>query len=252
MERARRHSHSRITLTSLRLGASRDSWEESEMGQKTNFLQHVSGIAKRDFAKWAREHIITSVVALVSAALGVPGAMLIGNNSLWSEIVALASYSVWGPLALLLVGYAFFFFRAVGKAYGERTAELKRLRIQLGIPTDDLDPPPKKTAKHSSKRWFLYFVACLVTLILALYVEQEASHQVNQVSTNLKKQDARISSVETKCKASSDFCHYAKTKVDECLATSKKAEIALRGCLSELAATQHSRSPQDIGRKTQP
>jgi hypothetical protein len=90
------------------------------MGTKSDLLQRSAVVGGRDFRKWARKHIAESAFALVMATASVPAAMIIGNNSLASEISNLLVSGVIGPAILLLGGYAVFFLRALFLRHGAK------------------------------------------------------------------------------------------------------------------------------------
>jgi len=222
------------------------------MGQKTKFWEHVSAIAKRDYFEWARGHMAASAAALLLAALGVPGAMLIGNNSLWGEVVTLLAYGVVSPIALLFLGYGFFYIRAFKKAYDEHTAEIRDLRTKLGIPTDDLEPRKKSQSIKVSWLNIAMLGGAIVLTVASYYLLSKTNAQAAHINATIGTQTKKLDYVERHSNEAMKFCGSVKRELQNSYETNKKAEKALRQCFNDLDAARHNQLPQDTARKTPP
>ena len=221
------------------------------MRGKSDLSQRSTSVGFRDFRKWATGHILASAVAFLGSAVGIPVAMNISGDSFWNEATQVIAYSLIGPSALLLFGFLFFWVRAVGKVYAERTEELKAFRRKSGMPTDDLEP------KRTTKSWWRGDVVIpytiLITSSLMLVLSLTFAIYARHITSNT---EAVLRTVAVKCDSNKKRLSAAERENRRLDAQQKrvmhKAEYAEQLCSKNSVVVPSLQRPQGTGRKTPP
>lgn len=106
-----------------------------------SFLQLRFRDARSRLWDWGKDHIRSSLLALIGSTLVVP--LAAGGTDMKHELWLTFVYGCIGPSAIVLGAFIWFWLRSGVRLYAESQKEILELKKQLGIvPEPDTEPTP--------------------------------------------------------------------------------------------------------------